>query len=118
MIKRAEDVLPVFLYMIMEVGYLLISLEYTIIIGFVKEVREMFVIGGEQAVIAILVNVFFIGISFYGLQAIMIEKIIKKNRVFQAQLFYILASIVIGSIVANFFLNLMTWSRQLSNLFG
>ena len=34
----------------------------------------------------------------------MIEKIIKKNKVFQAQLFYIFLSIVIGSTVSNFFL--------------
>ena len=118
MIKRAEDVLPVFLYMNIEVGYLLKSLEYTKFDWYFKEAREMLVLGGEQAVIAILANVFFIGISFYALQAIMIEKIIKKNRVFQAQLFYILASIVIGTIVANFFLSLTTWSKQLPNLFG
>ena len=75
-------------------------------------------LNGEQAVIAILVNIFFIGISFYALQALMVDKIIKKNRVFQAQLFYILASIMIGSPVANFFLNLTSWSNQLQFLFN
>ncbi|WP_391119974.1 DUF1146 family protein [Psychrobacillus sp. L3] len=78
----------------------------------------MGLLNGEQAIIAILANVFFIGISFYALQAIMIEKVIKKNRVFQAQLFYILASILIGSTVANFFLNLTAWSNQLQFLFN
>lgn len=77
----------------------------------------MGLLSSEQALIAILANVFFIGISFYALQALMMDKIIKKNRVFQAQLFYILASIVIGSIVANFFLNLTYWSNQLPFLF-
>jgi len=71
----------------------------------------------EQALIAILANIFFIGISFYALQVLMMDKIIKKNRIFQAQLFYILTSIVIGSIVANFFLNLTSWSNQLPFLF-
>jgi len=71
----------------------------------------------EQALIAILANIFFIGISFYALQVLMMDKIIKKNRVFQAQLFYILTSIVVGSIVANFFLNLTSWSNQLPFLF-
>lgn len=75
-------------------------------------------LNGEQAVIAILANIFFIGISFYALQALMVDKIIKKNRVFQAQLFYILASIMIGSSVANFFLNLTSWSNQLQFLFN
>ncbi len=77
----------------------------------------MGLLSSEQAVIAILANVFFIGISFYALQALMMDKIIKKNRVFQAQLFYILTSIMIGSIVANFFLNLTNWSNQLPFLF-
>lgn len=77
----------------------------------------MSLMNGEQAIVAILANVFFIGISFYALQSIMIEKVIKKNRVFQAQLFYILASIMIGSTVATFFLNLTSWSNQLQYLF-
>jgi uncharacterized integral membrane protein (TIGR02327 family) len=78
----------------------------------------MGLLNGEQAIIAILANVFFIGISFYALQALMIEKFIKKNKVFQAQLFYILTSIVIGSSVANFFLDLTSWSNQLQYIFG
>ena len=77
----------------------------------------MGLLSSEQALIAIFANVFFIGISFYALQALMMDKIIKKNRVFQAQLFYILTSIMIGSIVANFFLNLTNWSNQLPFLF-
>ncbi|MEK3973893.1 DUF1146 family protein [Psychrobacillus sp. FSL K6-1267] len=71
----------------------------------------------EQAVIAILANIFFIGISFYTLQALMVDKFIKKNHVFQAQLFFILVSIMLGSTVANFFLNLTSWSNQLQYLF-
>jgi uncharacterized integral membrane protein (TIGR02327 family) len=77
----------------------------------------MGLLNSEQALIAILSNIFFIGISFYALQALMMDKIIKKNRVFQAQLFYILTSIMIGSVVANFFLNLTSWSNQLPFLF-
>lgn len=77
----------------------------------------MGLLNSEQALIAILANIFFIGISFYALQALITDKIIKKHRVFQAQLFYILTSIVIGSIVANFFLNLTSWSNQLPFLF-
>ena len=72
---------------------------------------------GEQAVMAILVNIFFIGISFYALQSVMVDKFIKKNHVFQAQLIFILMSIVIGSLVASFFLKLTSWSTQLQYLF-
>ncbi|WP_413788917.1 DUF1146 family protein [Psychrobacillus mangrovi] len=78
----------------------------------------MFLLDGQQAIVAILANVFFIGISFYALQAMMIEKVIKKNKVFQAQLLFILISIMIGSTVANFFLNLTNWSNQLPFLFN
>lgn len=78
----------------------------------------MGLLNGEQAIIAILANIFFIGISFYALQALMPAKIIKKNHVFQAQLLYILTSIMIGSTVANFFLNLTAWSNQLQYLFN
>ena len=77
----------------------------------------MGLLNSEQALIAILANIFFIGISFYALQALMVDKFIKKNHVFQAQLFFILASIMLGSIVANFFLNLTSWSNQLQYLF-
>ena len=41
---------------------------------------------GFQPLLAIVSHIFFIGVSFYALQAIMPEKIIKKNRVFQAQI--------------------------------
>ncbi|MEK4484613.1 DUF1146 family protein [Psychrobacillus sp. FSL H8-0484] len=78
----------------------------------------MGLLNGEQAVIAILANIFFIGIAFYALQSLMVDKLIKKNHVFQAQLFYILASVMIGSSVANFFLNLTAWSSQLQYLFN
>lgn len=78
----------------------------------------MGLLNSEQAVMAIFANIFFIGISFYALQALMVDKIIKKNHVFQAQLLFILASIVIGSTVATFFLNLTSWSNQLQYLFG
>lgn len=77
----------------------------------------MGLLNSEQALIAILANIFFIGISFYALQALMVDKFIKKNHVFQAQLFFILASIMLGSTVANFFLNLTAWSGQLQYLF-
>jgi len=49
-----------------------------------------------QPLLAIVSHIFFIGISFYALQAIMPEKIIKKNRVIQAQLLFILLSIAIS----------------------
>ena len=70
-----------------------------------------------QPLLAIVSHIFFIGVSFYALQALMPEKIIKKNRVMQAQLLFILLSIAIGSAVSNFFLEISYWSGRIPKLF-
>ncbi|MFS0575871.1 DUF1146 family protein [Sporosarcina sp. 179-K 3D1 HS] len=68
---------------------------------------------GYNPILAIVSHIFFIGISFYALQSIMPEKIIRKNRIFQAQLLFILISISIGWAVSNFFLEISYWSRRI-----
>ncbi len=73
---------------------------------------------GVNPLLAIGSHIFFIGISFFALQAIMPQAIIRKNRVFQTQLLYILLSIAIGSAVSNFFLDISYWSGRLPFLFG
>ena len=52
---------------------------------------------GFQPLLAIVSHIVFIGVAFYALQALMPEKIIRKNRVFQAQILFIFLSIMIGS---------------------
>lgn len=78
---------------------------------------DMYTSLGQSAIIGIISHIFFIGISFYALKAIMLEKIFKKNHVFQVQLLYILLSIAIGATVSNFFLSISRWSQQLPYLF-
>ncbi|EPD51629.1 DUF1146 family protein [Paenisporosarcina sp. FSL H8-0542] len=73
---------------------------------------------GQQAILGILSHTFFIGITFFALRAVMIEKVVKKQHVFQVQLLYILLSIAIGSSVSNFFLHMSTWSKQIPFLFS
>jgi uncharacterized integral membrane protein (TIGR02327 family) len=73
---------------------------------------------GQQAILGILSHAFFIGITFYALRAVMIDKVVKKMHVFQVQLLYILLSIAIGTSVSNFFLSMSSWSRQLPFLFS
>lgn len=73
---------------------------------------------GQNALIGICSHIFFIGITFYALQAIMYEKVFKKNHVFQIQLLFIIVSIAIGSTVSNFFIEISTWSKQLPYLFN
>ncbi len=70
-----------------------------------------------QPLLAIVSHIFFIGVSFYALQALMPEKIIRKNRVMQAQLLFILLSIAIGWAVSNFFLEISYWSGRIPKLF-
>ena len=72
---------------------------------------------GSQAMIGILSHIFFIAISFFALQAFRFDQLFKKGHVFQIQLVYILLSIVIGSTVSNFILDISTWSRQLQYMF-
>ncbi|MEB2300677.1 DUF1146 family protein [Lysinibacillus xylanilyticus] len=78
---------------------------------------ELYEAIGQEALIGILSHIFFIAITFYALQAFMLEKLFKKNKVFQVQLIYILLSVAIGSSVSNFFLQISNWSGQLPYLF-
>ncbi|MBS4206787.1 DUF1146 family protein [Bacillus sp. FJAT-50079] len=72
---------------------------------------------GQQALLSIISHLFFIAISFYGLQALHFDKLLRKNRVFQARLLYILLTIALGTTISNFFLDYLNWARQLTLLF-
>ncbi|KGG53480.1 hypothetical protein LACWKB10_1739 [Lactobacillus sp. wkB10] len=51
------------------------------------------------------------------MKSVRIEKIIRKNRIFEAQLLLIFAAIALGFLVGNFFITLIDTSLQLSNFF-
>lgn len=82
-----------------------------------KRSTKMYNLIAQQAVLGIVSHVFFIGVSFYALRAVMLEKLLKKNHVLQVQILYIFLSIVIGTSVSNFFLTISNWSNQLPYLF-
>jgi uncharacterized integral membrane protein (TIGR02327 family) len=73
---------------------------------------------GQMALVSILSHLVFIAISWWALQSIRLEKLIKANHVFQARLLFILLAIFIGSSVSNFFLDYLQWSRQLPLIFN
>ncbi|RHW39996.1 DUF1146 domain-containing protein [Lysinibacillus yapensis] len=73
---------------------------------------------GFQAVIGLVSHIFFIAVTFYGLQVLRLEQLFKKGKTFQIQLIYILLSIAIGSSVSNFFIDFTSWSRQLPYIFS
>ncbi|KAB7707459.1 DUF1146 domain-containing protein [Bacillus aerolatus] len=72
---------------------------------------------GQDALVSILSHIIFIGLSFWALQAVRLDQLLKANHVFQARLLFVLLSIAIGSAVSNFFLDYFLWSRQLPLLF-
>jgi len=73
---------------------------------------------GYHALISIFSHLIFIALTWWALQGLNIEKIIKPNRIAQGRLFYILLTITIGSTVSNFFLDYLSWSRQLPLIFS
>lgn len=58
---------------------------------------------GVFSILSIVANLVFIALAWWALQSLNFEKFIRKNRVTQGRLLYILLAIAIGSIVANFF---------------
>ncbi|WP_141430977.1 DUF1146 family protein [Bacillus sp. 03113] len=68
---------------------------------------------GQQALVSIVSHLCFIALTWWALQALNFEKLIRANRVLQARVLYILLTISIGSTVSNFFLNYLLWSQQL-----
>ncbi|OIU67731.1 DUF1146 family protein [Rossellomorea aquimaris] len=71
----------------------------------------------QQALVSMLVHIFVFGITFWALQAIQLDKLLKKNRVAQARLLFILLTIAIGSSVSRFLLDYYLWSQQLPAFF-
>ena len=72
---------------------------------------------GVHALISIVIYLITIGLSFQIMKSVRMEKIIRKNRIFEAQLLLIFAAIALGFLVGNFFITLIDTSLQLSNFF-
>ncbi|KAB7671822.1 DUF1146 family protein [Bacillus sp. B1-b2] len=68
---------------------------------------------GQEALLSIIIHIICIALSWWALQSLNFEKFLRKNRVFQARVLYVLLAIVIGSLVSEFLLNYLTWSQQL-----
>lgn len=78
---------------------------------------DIFAQTGQQALMNILAYIIFIGMALYAIQGLRIEQLFKKGKTFQIQLFYVFLSIVIGSTVADFFLNFLNWSQLIVYIF-
>ncbi|WP_374722693.1 DUF1146 family protein [Peribacillus tepidiphilus] len=78
----------------------------------------MFANLGQQAMFGIVSHLFFIGITWWALQALNFDKLLRPNRVMQARILYILLTVAIGSAVSGFFLDYISWSNQLPFIFN
>ncbi|CAH0345096.1 DUF1146 family protein [Bacillus sp. CECT 9360] len=78
----------------------------------------MFSAMGQQALIGIVAHLFFIAITWWALQALQFDKLLRSNSVVKARVLYILVTVAIGSVVSNFFLDYLSWSGQLPYLFN
>jgi uncharacterized integral membrane protein (TIGR02327 family) len=76
----------------------------------------MMIIIASQSLLSIISHLVFIALAWWALQAVNFEKFLRPNRVMQARILFILLSIIIGSIVSNFFLDYLFWSQQLQQL--
>ncbi|MBM7690701.1 putative integral membrane protein (TIGR02327 family) [Peribacillus deserti] len=68
---------------------------------------------GQQALMGITIHLLCFALTWWALQALNFDKMLRSNRVLQARVLYILLTIAIGSAVAGFLLNYLFWSNQL-----
>jgi len=66
-----------------------------------------------QSLVTIISHIFFVGLSFWGLQSLRIEHLFKKNRVQQVRIFYVLVAVALGYLLSSFFLDFLTYSQNL-----
>ncbi|AMM90637.1 DUF1146 family protein [Bacillus altitudinis] len=72
---------------------------------------------GQQAIVSIVIHLFFISITWWALLAVNIDPLIKKGKIIQARLLMMLITIAIASAVSNFFLDYLNFSRQIPYMF-
>lgn len=72
---------------------------------------------GYMSIISMLSHVIFIYITWVAMQSINVEFFIRKNRIMEARILIIFLTIVIGTSVSNFVLDIIRWSQDLIYLF-
>lgn len=72
---------------------------------------------GITAIVSMFSHVLFIYIAWVSLQALNVEKFVRKHKVTEARLFFILVAIALGTLVSNFVLDILRWSQDLIFLF-
>lgn len=73
---------------------------------------------GQLALISIFSHIMFIYLTWKVVTAIRIETIFKKGRSAEARVFLLFITIVIGTGVSRFFLDILQWSGDLIYIFS
>ena len=77
----------------------------------------MFSVFGQQAILSMIVHLCFITVTWWALQALNFDQLLRSNKVLQARILFILLTIAIGSAVSNFFLDYLGFANQLPYMF-
>jgi len=72
---------------------------------------------GQVALISILSHIIFIYLTWRVVLTINVDPLIRKGRVTEARVLLLFITIVIGSGVSRFFLDILQWSQDLIYLF-
>ena len=78
----------------------------------------MYTVFGQQALLSMIVHLSFIAITWWALQALNFDKLLRSNKILQARILYVLLTIAIGSAVSNFFLDYIGFANKLPYMFG
>lgn len=73
---------------------------------------------GQMGLISIFSHLLFIYLTWKVVTAIRIETIFKKGRSAEARVFLLFITIIIGTGVSRFFLEILQWSGDLTYLFS
>lgn len=68
---------------------------------------------GQLAIVSIISHIIFIYITWRVMIAINFEPLLRKNRTTEARILIFFVTIVIGSGVSRFFLEILQWSQDL-----
>ncbi|WP_078556106.1 DUF1146 family protein [Bacillus alkalicellulosilyticus] len=72
---------------------------------------------GQQALLHIFVHIFFLGVTWWALQAFKFDLFVKNPNGAKAKTLMILLTIAIAYLVSSFLLEYFSWSTMLRHLF-
>jgi uncharacterized integral membrane protein (TIGR02327 family) len=71
----------------------------------------------SNSVLGIVINLIFIIITWWCLQSLQLDKIFKKGRTMQIQVFYILITIAVSHLVSDFAMKYLQYTQGLKYFF-